>query len=44
VVSLLEHLRDPGDLEVTMGIMGGGVVTPLSAIRPFGRRVSPTGP
>jgi hypothetical protein len=38
VVSLLQHLRDVGDLGVTMGVMGGGVVTPLSAIRLCGRK------
>jgi hypothetical protein len=30
VVSLLQHLRDPSDSKVTMGVTGGGVVTPLS--------------
>ena len=36
VVSLLRHQSDPDDLGVTMRVMGGGVVTPLSAVRPCG--------
>jgi hypothetical protein len=34
VVPLLQHLRDPCDLGVTMG---GRVVAPLSTVRPCGR-------
>ena len=36
VVSLLRHQNDPDDLGVTTRVMGGGVVTPLSAVRPCG--------
>jgi hypothetical protein len=39
-VSLLQHLKDPGDL----GVMDGGMMIPLSAIRPCGRKVPPRGP
>lgn len=44
VVSLFQHLKDLGDLGVTMGITGGGVVTPLSAVRLCEREVSSRGP
>jgi hypothetical protein len=43
-VSLFQHLRDPDDLEVTMGVKGGGLVTPLGTIRPCGKEVPPKGP
>jgi hypothetical protein len=36
VVFPLQHLRDSGNLGVTTRIMGGGMVTPLSAVRPCG--------
>jgi hypothetical protein len=32
MVSSFEYLRDPDDLEVTMGVTGGGVVTLVSAV------------
>jgi hypothetical protein len=44
VVSLLQHLRDPGDLVVTMEVTSGGVVTPLSAVWLCRRGVPPRGP
>jgi hypothetical protein len=44
VVSLLQHLKDPSDLGVTMGVKGGGVVTPLSAVRSCRKEVPPRGP
>jgi hypothetical protein len=44
VVTLLQHLKDLGDLGVSVGIKGDGVVTPQSAIRPCGREVPPRGP
>jgi hypothetical protein len=44
VVSLLQYLRDPGDLGATMGVTGGGVVILLSAVRPYGRGVPPRRP
>jgi hypothetical protein len=37
-------IRDRGDLGITMGIMDGGMVTPLSAVRLCGRGVPPRGP
>jgi hypothetical protein len=36
-VSLLHHLRVQGDFGVTMGVIGGGMVTPLSVVRACGR-------
>mgnify|MGYP003622926885 FL=1 len=36
VVSLPRHQSDPVDLGVTTRVMGGRVVTPLSAVRPCG--------
>jgi hypothetical protein len=44
VVSQLQHLRDPGDLGVTMEVIGGGVVTPLGVVRQCGRKVPLRGP
>jgi hypothetical protein len=32
VVSLFQHLKDLGDLGITMEVKGGRVVTPLSAV------------
>jgi hypothetical protein len=43
MVFLLQHLRDVGDLRVTMVVKGGGVVTPLSAVGPCGRKMPPRG-
>jgi hypothetical protein len=43
VVSLLLHLKDPGDFGVTMGVTGSRVVIPLSAVRLCGRGVPPRG-
>jgi hypothetical protein len=37
VVFLIQYLKDPGDLGITIGVTSGGVVTPLSVIRPYGR-------
>jgi hypothetical protein len=36
--------KDPGDFRIIKGIKGGGVVIPLSAVRPCRRRVPPKGP
>ena len=36
VVSLLRHHGDSDDLRFITGVTGGGVVTPLSAVRPCG--------
>jgi hypothetical protein len=44
VVFLLQHLKHPGDLGVTMGVTIGGVVIPLSAVRPCGKGVPPRRP
>jgi hypothetical protein len=44
VVSLFQHLKDLVDLEVTIRVIGGGVVTPLSAVRLCRRKVLPKGP
>jgi hypothetical protein len=44
VVFLFQHLRDPGDFGITMGITDGGMLTPLSAVRLCGRGVPPRGP
>jgi hypothetical protein len=44
VVSLLQHLKDLGDLEVTMAIKDGRVVMPLNVVRPYGRAMPPKGP
>jgi hypothetical protein len=44
VVSLLQHVRDLFDLGVTMGVKGGGVVIPLSAVKPCRREVPPRRP
>jgi hypothetical protein len=43
-VSLLQHLRDPSDLGITMGVTGGGVVTPLSMVKLCEKGVPPRGP
>ena len=37
-------LEEHGDLGITMEITSGGVVIPLSAVRPCGRRVPLRGP
>jgi hypothetical protein len=37
VMFLLQYLRDLGNLGVTIGVLGGRVVIPLSAVRPCGR-------
>jgi hypothetical protein len=44
VVSLLQHQRNRVTFAVTMGVKGGGVVTPLSVVRLCGRGVLPRGP
>jgi hypothetical protein len=44
VISILQHLRDSGDLGVTMEVMDPGMVTPLSVVRPSGRGVPRRGP
>jgi hypothetical protein len=43
MVSQLQHLGDLSDLGFTMGVKGGGAVTPLSAVRPCGRGMPPKG-
>jgi hypothetical protein len=37
----LHHLRDLDDFGLTMGVTGGKVVTPPSAVRPCRRGVPP---
>jgi hypothetical protein len=32
MVSLLQHLRDPGDLGITVGFKDEGVMTPISMV------------
>jgi hypothetical protein len=44
LVSSLQHLKYLGDLGNTIEVIDGGVVTPLSAIRPCGRKVPLRGP
>jgi hypothetical protein len=44
VVSLLQHLRDLDDLGVSMEVTSGGMMTPLSPVRLFGRELLPRGP
>jgi hypothetical protein len=44
VISLLQQLRDSNDLGVTMEVTSGGVVTPLSVVRPCDVEVPPRGP
>jgi hypothetical protein len=43
-VSLLQHLRDSADLEVTMEVTSGVVVTVLSVVRPCEKEVLVKGP
>jgi hypothetical protein len=44
VVSLLKHLKDLGDLGVTMEVPSGGLVTLQSTISPYGMEVASRGP
>jgi hypothetical protein len=44
VVSLFQHLKNPGDLGFVMEVTGGMIVTPLNVVRSCGKGVPPRRP